>query len=56
MSIGKYISLQEARKHEKLDRFCKEHPSKGDKKAFETLLDNMAFKKKPKAVKTSKKV
>ena len=55
MSIGKYISLQEARKQNKLDRFCKEHPSEGNKKQFDELLNNMAFKKKPKAERTSKK-
>lgn len=55
MSIGKYISLQEARKHNKIDRFVKEHPSIGNKKQFDETLNNMAFKKKPKAVKTSKK-
>jgi hypothetical protein len=27
MSIGKYISLEEARKQKKLSRFIKEHPS-----------------------------
>ena len=29
MSIGKYISLEEARKTGQLDRFIKEHPVKG---------------------------
>jgi hypothetical protein len=27
---GKYLSLEEARKAGKLDRFCKEHPSEGN--------------------------
>lgn len=45
MSIGKYISLEEARKKKLLERFAKEHPSKGDKKAFDTLLGNMASNK-----------
>ena len=30
MAIGKYLSLEEARKKDKLDRFCKEHPSVAD--------------------------
>jgi hypothetical protein len=47
MSIGKYISLEEAQKKQ-LARFAKEHPSKGDQKAFDELLSNMAQKKKPK--------
>ncbi len=41
MSRGKYLSLEEARKSGKLDRFAKEHPSKGDRKRFERLLDLM---------------
>lgn len=47
MSTGKYISLEEARKQGKLKQFAKQHPSKGDKKAFDRLLDRMA-KDKPK--------
>lgn len=31
MSIGKYTSLEEARKESKLRRFIGEHPSEGDK-------------------------
>ena len=46
MSIGKYLSLEEARKKKMLERFAKEHPSKGDQKAFDGLLNNMA-KNKP---------
>lgn len=46
MATGKYLSLEEARKQGKLDRFIKEHPSKGDEKAFDKLLDRMA-KNKP---------
>jgi hypothetical protein len=42
MSIGKYISLEEARNTDKLDRFAKEHPSKGDKKLFGKLFKAMA--------------
>jgi hypothetical protein len=29
MAIGKYLRLEEARKRKQLDRFAKEHPSKG---------------------------
>ena len=46
MAIGKYISLEEARKQDKLKRFIKEHPTKGDEKAFDNLLGRMA-KNKP---------
>ena len=42
MSAGKYISLEEARNHGLLDRFCKEHPAKGKKSDFFTLLEAMA--------------
>lgn len=55
MSIGKHISLEEARKQKKLERFAKEHPSEGDKVLFEKLFDAMArgkSKKPPKAAKT----
>lgn len=41
MAIGKYISLEEARKTEQLERFAKEHPSKEKKKDFDAL-DTMA--------------
>lgn len=46
MATGKYLSLEEARKKGKLDRFIKEHPSTGNEKRFDTLLDRMA-KNKP---------
>jgi hypothetical protein len=42
MSRGKYLSLEEARKSGKLDRFAKEHPSEGDRKRFDHLLDEMS--------------
>jgi hypothetical protein len=42
MSTGKYLSLEEARKAKKLDRFAKEHPSTGDAARFGGLLDAMA--------------
>jgi len=46
MSTGKYISLEEARNNKKLNRFCKEHPSKTKKKDFDSLLDAMCKSKK----------
>lgn len=39
MSIGKYLSLEEARRTDQLDRFIKEHPSKGNKELLNRLLD-----------------
>lgn len=42
MSTGQYLSLEEARKKGKLDRFVKEHPSIGDKTAFDKLFKAMA--------------
>jgi hypothetical protein len=42
MSRGKYLSLEEARKTGKLDRFAKEHPSSGDRKRFDRLLGEMS--------------
>ena len=53
MAIGKYLSLEEARKKGLLDRFAKEHHSKGDKKKFDHLMKTMA-KKPSKAGRTSK--
>ena len=41
MAIGKYLSLEEARKKNLLDRFCKEHPSKADQRKFKRLLEAM---------------
>ena len=35
MARGKYLSLIEAHNQKRLDRFCKEHPSKDDKKGFD---------------------
>jgi hypothetical protein len=54
MSQGKYLSLEEARKQGKLDRFAKEHDAKADKEAFESLLDRMV-KNLPTNDQTSKK-
>lgn len=42
MARGKYLSLEEARRLGQLDRFAKEHPSKGDMGSFERLLHAMA--------------
>lgn len=42
MSRGKHLSLEEARKSGKLDRFAKEHPSETDQERFERLLDAMS--------------
>jgi hypothetical protein len=42
MSRGKYLSLEEARKSGKLDRFAKEHQSEGDRRRFNRLLDEMS--------------
>ena len=47
MSRGKYLSLEEAIKSKKLDRFAKEHPSTGDRKRFDALFDAIAHGKKP---------
>jgi len=48
MSRGKYLSLEEARKMGKLDRFAKEHPTEGDEKLFDDTLNLMApLVKKP---------
>ena len=45
MAIGKYLSLEEARKKGKLERFAKEHPSEADKR-FWPLLDSIVKGKK----------
>ena len=42
MSRGKHLSLEEARKSGKLDRFAMEHPSETDRGRFERLLDAMS--------------
>ena len=47
MAVGKYISLEEARKLKRLDRFAKEHPSEGDEQKFDELFERMALPKKP---------
>ena len=42
MGTGRYLSLEEARKAKKLDRFAKEHPTRGSKMEFDALLLRMA--------------
>ena len=42
MAIGKYLSLEEARKQNKLKRFIKEHPSECDEKTFEKKINMLA--------------
>jgi hypothetical protein len=52
MSRGKYLSLEEARKKGQIDRFCEEHPSKGDRNLFDHILDGL-IKNPSKASETS---
>jgi len=42
MATGKYLSLEEARKNGSINRFAKEHQSKGSKTVFDKMLDLMA--------------
>lgn len=50
MTIGKYLSLEEARNSDQVKRFCKEHETKGSKKEFDRILDSMVQPiKKPKS-------
>lgn len=51
MSTGKYTSLEEAKDERTLKRFIKEHPSKGNMKTFDGLLDRMAKNKPVKKIK-----
>ena len=46
MAIGRYLSLEEARKKGLLDRFCKEHPSEANRQQFQLLLDVMTTKRR----------
>ena len=54
MARGKYLSLEEAQKENRLKDFAKEHPSEGDKAKFDAILDAMAKgpKTKPKVGRT----
>lgn len=56
MAIGKYLSMEEARKAKQLNRFAKEHPSVGDAEKFDRLFRAMAGGKPPAEVQTSKPV
>ena len=58
MARGKYLSLEEARRLGRLDQFCKERPSTGDREKFDRLFEAMAHggpptRKKAKAARTS---
>ncbi len=58
MARGKYLSLEEARRFGKIERFCKEHPSEGDWDVFDRTFDAMAgpdAKSSSRAVRTSRK-
>lgn len=56
MSHGKYLSLEEARKKNQIERFCKEHPSEGSEDKFDTMLEAMAKPKPKPKPKSSKEV
>jgi len=47
MPTKKRLSLKGARTPELLERFCKEHPSKGDEDHFFRLLGAMVSPSKP---------
>ena len=47
MARGKYLSLEEARKDGTIKRFCKEHPSVGNRNQFDRLFDAMAHGGQP---------
>ena len=56
MSRGKYLSLEEARRMGLINQFAKEHPSRGDWRLFDALVDSFAgpdAKNSSKAVRTS---
>lgn len=42
MARGKFLSLEEARKSGKLDRFAREHPNETDAERFQRLVKAMA--------------
>ncbi|MGE0650508.1 MAG: hypothetical protein AB7P12_01985 [Alphaproteobacteria bacterium] len=48
MAVGKYLSLEEARRLGKLQEFAKEHEATGDGKVFDELFKRMASGEKPK--------
>ena len=45
--MKKSMTLATAREQKRLDKFAAEHPSTGDKSAFDALLKAMATKTKP---------
>lgn len=47
MSRGKHLSLEEARRLNRIDRFAKEHASEGNPALFGRLLDAMAHGEPP---------
>ena len=49
MARGKYLSLEEARQMDQIDRFCKEHPSEGNMKLWDRLFLAMAKGKPPRS-------
>jgi len=51
---GKYLSLEEAYKLDRLDQFCTEHPSTGDWDRFWRLADAMANGEPPSPRRTAK--
>ncbi len=55
MARGKYLSLEEARRSGKIERFCKEHPSEADRERFEWLLDAVCRGKPAKSQKKSER-
>jgi hypothetical protein len=48
MATGKYLSLEEARQKNKLDKFAEKHPSTGNEKQFDMMLDAMVKELKDK--------
>jgi len=50
MSRGQHLSLEEARKDDKLDQFAAEHPSEGDEDRFDLLLGAMVSSKEQKKI------
>ena len=54
MSTGKYISLEEARNEDKIERFAQEHQSSGNVELFDKLLDAMVEEPPPENTKSEK--
>ena len=47
MARGRYLSLEEARRMDRLDQFAKEHPAEGDWDRFDRLFEAMAHGEAP---------